>query len=175
MLSKKSPRLQSPKTTIFWKSMGVKGRSEFLGPRDRPVFPQKEYSFIRVTKWPGCTTVGSYFISAVCEVLDEEATSSEDLLSMLTEAVRRVATEKPQVQIIKGIRQNNSYQVPLICSMLTRKVVFSAPQDNSSEWDSDQMRNWKLAKMGLSIVRVILNWKKNIVQIREGIQKKRFF
>ena len=50
--------------------------------------------------------MGSYFISAVCEVLDEEAvyrvldekvTSSEDLLSMLTEAVRRVATEKPQV------------------------------------------------------------------------------
>ena len=104
--------------------------------------------------------MGSYFISAVCEVLDEEAvhkvldegsvckvldeeavckvldkeaTSSEDLLSMLTEAVRRVATEKPQVQIIKGIRQNNPYQVPLICSMLTRKVVFSAPQDNSSE------------------------------------------
>lgn len=91
-----------------------------------------EYSSIRVTKWPGCTTVGSYFISAVCEVLDEEATSSEDLLSMLTEAVRRVATEKPQVQIIKAIRQNNSYQVPLICSMLTRKVIFSAPQDNSS-------------------------------------------
>ena len=77
------------------------------------------------------TVTGSYFISAVCEVLDEEATY-EDLLSMLTEAVRRVATEKPQVQIIKGIRQNNLYQVPLICSMLTRKVIFSAPQDNSS-------------------------------------------
>ena len=39
---------------------------------------------------------GSYFMSAVCEVLDEEATS-EDLLSMLTKVVRRVATEKPQV------------------------------------------------------------------------------
>ena len=31
------------------------------------------------------------------KLLDMEATSSEDLLSMLTEAVRRVATEKPQV------------------------------------------------------------------------------
>ena len=42
------------------------------------------------------TVTGSYFISAVCKVLEEEA-ASEDLLSMLTEAVRRVATEKPQV------------------------------------------------------------------------------
>ena len=42
------------------------------------------------------TVTGSYFMSAVCEVLDEEATS-EDLLSMLTKVVRRVATEKPQV------------------------------------------------------------------------------
>ena len=42
------------------------------------------------------TVTGSYFISAVCEVLEEEATS-EDLLSILTEVVRRVATEKPQV------------------------------------------------------------------------------
>ena len=42
------------------------------------------------------TVTGSYFISAVCKVLDEEATY-EDLLSMLTEVVRQVATEKPQV------------------------------------------------------------------------------
>ena len=50
------------------------------------------------------TLTGSYFISAVCKVLEEEANKeeeeanySQDLLSILTEVARRVATEKPQV------------------------------------------------------------------------------
>jgi len=64
------------------------------------------------------TVTGSYFITAVCKVLEEEA-AAEDLLSMLTAAVRRVATEKPQV--------------PFICSLLTRKVFFLPLQDGSSQ------------------------------------------
>lgn len=56
---------------------------------------------------------GSWFIQAFCQVMQEKG-SSDDLVSLMTEVSRKVATSS-----------KNCQQIPCQTSMLTRKIIFN--------------------------------------------------
>jgi len=68
------------------------------------------------------TTAGSWFIQALCYVLQREA-FSRDLLSILTRVCRRVAFDF-QSNVPGDYIMHEKKQIPCITSMLTRDVIF---------------------------------------------------
>jgi len=69
------------------------------------------------------TTAGSWFIQALCYVLQREG-FSKDLLSMLTRVARRVAFDF-QSNVPGDFIMHEKKQIPCITSMLTRDVLFT--------------------------------------------------
>jgi len=69
------------------------------------------------------TTAGSWFVQALCHVLQREG-HSRDMLSMLTRVARRVAFDF-QSNVPGDYIMHEKKQIPCITSMLTRDVLFT--------------------------------------------------
>jgi len=69
------------------------------------------------------TTAGSWFIQALCHVLQNEG-NSRDLLSILTRVCRKVAFDF-QSNVPGDFVMHENKQIPCITSMLTRDIVFN--------------------------------------------------
>lgn len=69
------------------------------------------------------TTAGSWFIQALCHVLQNEG-NSRDLLSILTRVCRKVAFDF-QSNVPGDYVMHENKQIPCITSMLTRDIVFN--------------------------------------------------
>ncbi len=72
------------------------------------------------------TTAGSWFVQALCHVLQREA-QERDLLSMLTRVARRVAFDF-QSNTPGDASMHEKKQIPCITSMLTRDLFFYRKQ-----------------------------------------------
>jgi len=68
------------------------------------------------------TTAGSWFVQALCHVLQREG-NSRDLLSILTRVCRKVAFDF-QSNVPGDYVMHEKKQIPCITSMLTRDIVF---------------------------------------------------
>jgi caspase 7 len=68
------------------------------------------------------TTAGSWFVQALCHVLQREG-NSRDLLSILTRVCRKVAFDF-QSNVPGDYVMHDKKQIPCITSMLTRDIVF---------------------------------------------------
>lgn len=69
------------------------------------------------------TTAGSWFVQALCHVLQTEAHTS-DLLSLMTRVSRRVAFDF-QSNVPNDYVMHEKKQIPCVTSMLTRDIVFT--------------------------------------------------
>lgn len=68
------------------------------------------------------TTKGSWFMQALCKELDDNGTN-EDLLSILTTVIRRVATDY-ESNTPDNPDMHQQKQIPCVITMLTRKLYF---------------------------------------------------
>jgi caspase 7 len=75
------------------------------------------------------TTDGSWFVQALCDVLQRNG-HSHDLLSNLTRVARKMAfdfkSNNPRDVVMEGNKQ-----IPCITSMLTRDIIFTKKCDDS--------------------------------------------